>query len=688
MDETASLEAELNQTLDPERRLELIFKLSSIYWRTDQLKMLEVLREAIDLARITDNKPILVQAILRTGSCYRALLKEELALQYFNEALSLAIEFDMKSIQARALNSLGVLYQNTSKFSQAIDYFEQARALAHETGEAETEALSVTNIGVCLHNLGQYSEALQYYLEATKIFEKNLGAPYGAIIKMIGGLALEVGDTESAIKHLVHALRLMEPQQNYRELAPLYTDIGTAYSTRKEFDLALKNYQQALDFTEMAGDSYQTVILFCMMSNLFFETGDFKSGWESLEKARQLLVASYVGMLEGMLFHFEGVGYRAQKEFLKAENALDKSLIISRKIGNTKLICASLCLMGLTLEDQRQYERACEALKECVQIAEAQNYQGEEYYKAYEALCRVYEGMGDLHTTVKHYKKFHELTKEQARLQSEFTTSAMLVEFEIEKTRQQSEVYRLENIELAEVNAQLLALSEERKEFISIAAHDLKNPLYSIKMLLNFLKTRETVSQEDLRDVLGDIETATVGMLHLIQNLLDAEIIENGRLQLNFATFPPVDIIKHVVQRYKSAALSKKINVRLDLDQDVIVLADTQYFMQAFDNILSNAIKYSPFEKNIDIRLYDDKEKETVRLEIRDEGPGISTTDMEKLFGKFQRLSARPTGNENSTGLGLAIVKKLVEAMNGDIRCESEFGNGSTFIIELPIGTV
>ncbi|HYF01793.1 MAG TPA: ATP-binding protein, partial [Patescibacteria group bacterium] len=72
--------------------------------------------------------------------------------------------------------------------------------------------------------------------------------------------------------------------------------------------------------------------------------------------------------------------------------------------------------------------------------------------------------------------------------------------------------------------------------------------------------------------------------------------------------------------------------------------------------------------------------------EIKDSGPGIHPDEMPKLFGKFQRLSSRPTGNENSTGLGLAIVKKLVETMKGRVWCESKYGVGSTFIVEIPAG--
>jgi signal transduction histidine kinase len=98
------------------------------------------------------------------------------------------------------------------------------------------------------------------------------------------------------------------------------------------------------------------------------------------------------------------------------------------------------------------------------------------------------------------------------------------------------------------------------------------------------------------------------------------------------------------------------------------------------DNLISNAIKYSTFGKKVYIRLL--QTQQSVRCEIQDEGPGLSKKDHQKLFGKFARLSARPTGGEHSTGLGLFIVKKLVTAMDGQVWCESELGKGATFVIE------
>jgi signal transduction histidine kinase len=102
--------------------------------------------------------------------------------------------------------------------------------------------------------------------------------------------------------------------------------------------------------------------------------------------------------------------------------------------------------------------------------------------------------------------------------------------------------------------------------------------------------------------------------------------------------------------------------------------------IQILENLISNAIKFSPRGKNIRIKV--GKYDRIVRIEVMDQGPGIRKEDMDRLFKKFQRLSARPTGDEDSTGLGLSIVKKFVDSMGGEVKCESTFGEGANFIVE------
>jgi two-component system, sensor histidine kinase and response regulator len=118
--------------------------------------------------------------------------------------------------------------------------------------------------------------------------------------------------------------------------------------------------------------------------------------------------------------------------------------------------------------------------------------------------------------------------------------------------------------------------------------------------------------------------------------------------------------------------------------ENLLAIADATFMHEIVENLISNAIKYSPHGKFVVVRVM--RTLHAIRLEVQDEGEGISEEDMKKLFGKFVRLSARPTGGEHSTGLGLSIVKKMVEAMKGKVWCESELGKGAMFIVELPSG--
>lgn len=129
----------------------------------------------------------------------------------------------------------------------------------------------------------------------------------------------------------------------------------------------------------------------------------------------------------------------------------------------------------------------------------------------------------------------------------------------------------------------------------------------------------------------------------------------------------------------------KSINLRFEPQiEESYVMGDVIKTIQVLDNLISNALKFSPFNRNIWVIVKSDIENKITIVEVKDEGPGISQEDMSKLFGKFAKLTAKPTNNENSTGLGLSIVKKLVENMKGNIWCESELGKGTSFFLSLP----
>lgn len=280
---------------------------------------------------------------------------------------------------------------------------------------------------------------------------------------------------------------------------------------------------------------------------------------------------------------------------------------------------------------------------------------------------------------------------ELRELASAFNTMSAKLEQSQEEIKQQSkfleeEAAHLEtaNESLYLKNEQLKELDKEKNEFLGIVAHDLKNPLFGIKGLAQILeKEYATLSQEEIQDFSTDIRTSADRMFELISNLLDINAIEQNGVRMEIQPFEIIPVTEHAFNRFKQRANSKNITMEFLPETHAEALADRSYTLQVLDNVISNAVKYSPFNKTVRVRVREHEGK-TIRIEVADQGPGLTEEDKKKLFGKFARLSAQPTGGEHSTGLGLSIVKKLVEAMNGKILCESELGKGSTFIIELP----
>ncbi|TAE32749.1 MAG: hypothetical protein EAZ92_01215 [Candidatus Kapaibacterium sp.] len=236
---------------------------------------------------------------------------------------------------------------------------------------------------------------------------------------------------------------------------------------------------------------------------------------------------------------------------------------------------------------------------------------------------------------------------------------------------------------LAEQNEQLRSLDAEKNEFLGIVAHDIRSPLSGVQGIAEILLSDgENIAPEMREKLLEQVIASTNRILHLASNLLKINAFERGANTYHFCDFDILSIMHTAVATYRERAETKNILLHVEHPTEARVYADEALVMQVLDNLLSNAVKYSPHGKNIFVRL--NSSNDAVRIEVQDEGQGISPEDMQKLFGKFARLSAQPTGGEDSTGLGLSIVKKMVEAMNGKVWCESELGKGATFIVELP----
>lgn len=232
-------------------------------------------------------------------------------------------------------------------------------------------------------------------------------------------------------------------------------------------------------------------------------------------------------------------------------------------------------------------------------------------------------------------------------------------------------------------NHRLHKLNDEKNSLMHITAHDLKNPLQGISGLVEMLQYhRSEIDDEEYESICQSINASTMHALEIINDLLDAHAIEHGKFQFKLEKTDVSALFNELYEHFDSTAKEKILNLQFEYSQNIFVMADLSKFKRVLENIISNAIKFSPEDKNIFVKVSD--QVDHIIISIKDEGPGFTEEDKTKLFTKFSKLSAKPTAGESSSGLGLSIVKALVEAMDGKIELESEAGNGAEFKVFMP----
>jgi PAS domain S-box-containing protein len=220
--------------------------------------------------------------------------------------------------------------------------------------------------------------------------------------------------------------------------------------------------------------------------------------------------------------------------------------------------------------------------------------------------------------------------------------------------------------------------------FLAVVSHELRSPLNAILGWSKILLTKE-VDEVTTRNALETIEKSARSQAKLIEDLLDSARVASGKLKMEFRSINIYDIIKTVCNLQKSIADAKKINLEFSSDNyNIQVFGDAARLQQVFNNLLSNALKFTK-EGNtvqVDVKTVD----ETVQVFVKDNGQGISPETLPTIFNQFHQGDESTTRDSTGLGLGLSIVKILVEKHQGKVQVESDgIGHGSTFTVILPL---
>ena len=227
-------------------------------------------------------------------------------------------------------------------------------------------------------------------------------------------------------------------------------------------------------------------------------------------------------------------------------------------------------------------------------------------------------------------------------------------------------------------------LTARKTEFVHTISHELKTPLTLIRLYAETLEQKPNLGDPEKKDALKIIAKESERLSHLINNVLDFSRIEMGRKEFDFRSGNLAAAVRETVESYRYHLEKKGFSIREEITADLpAVRFDREAIASVVVNLLSNAMKFSPSEKDVGIRL--SLENGQAVLRIADKGSGIAPADLPRIFDKFYRGGNDPSGGVGGSGLGLTLVKHIVEAHGGRVEARSECGKGSEFSVFLPI---
>lgn len=625
-------------------------------------------------------------------------------------------------------------------FESAIEWADSLLKYARETPSQIHLAKAYNTKGAVLYGHGEFQKAISHHFNALEI-NKTLGDS-NRIARNYNNLALahyELGNLEYALNYNLTSLEIKQSLGDSIGIGNSYNNIGMVYDALEEYEKALENYERSLEINSRLENTEALPVDYNNIGTVHLEKGNTQEARRTLEKAIELNEEIENEKVSPDFYINLGISYLKQESFEEAEKNFRKSLAKDKDRIAQSGVARSYYYLGNNFFQQNQYDSSIYYLKKSESIA-TELGMAPRLTETYGLLSQSFEKQGESDSALAYHQKYaswkdslwEEKNKgalQQARAQ--FETEEKERELELLEEKEELQQARIEqqnfiiylgsaglvmlalllgllfyhqnrikraknhieskNTELrkheeaiARQNEDLKKLNEDKNHFIRVLAHDLRHPLSHIQGLADILLMDPKNLSAEQKENLTYIKEANNHASNMISKLLDINAIENETIQPQFEETNVQDLLEKLEHQYRNTAQRKSIGFKWDLQEGLPTIdTDPYYCRQIFDNLINNALKYSPQESTVFIKAQEKADGITIAIE--DEGPGIPEEDQKNLFKKFQKLSTKPTGNEPSTGLGLSIVKKYVQSIGGDVWYQKgETTGGGCFVVKLP----
>lgn len=609
---------------------------------------------------------------------------------------------------------------NTERF---VALANEALSLVDSTTDKHQAGVAYMNSAMATEALGDYISSLAYNAKALQIFiELDDSVTMGYVFNNIGIAYNQMGDYGMAIYYLLKAAEINEIKNDFEGAGTAYINISEAYYNAKNYNRALELAHQAYHFLKNSEAEYIQGYAYEMLATAFIELNKFDSARYYIHLSRSLGMKYGNEYLINRNMGHMGRMYLKMKKYDSAQYYLTRTIQQSKgKHLSDVLLPATLALSQSLLAEGKINEALSQANWVHKSSKEIEN--NVLTIESCVLLSRIYENLGDKDEALNYLKQANALKAKimEQSVQASLQAKEIDLTLEREKRAKLAALASLEksdkilvrqryiiisaivvllslvtllyllfkiniarkrtNEKLAQNNEQLNRLNQEVNGLIHTIVHDLKSPLNSLQGIL-FVLEHQLKNNPQAMELIGQGHRVLAGGHEIIAELLELKELEEKPISLQLEIVSLKRVIDEIVAEYQPYTRQKDILLTANAP-DVEVMMDRHIVKRLITNLVSNAIKFSP--KGRPVHINASRSNGHVVFEVIDQGPGFSAADIEKMYAKFQRLSARPTGGENSNGLGLAIVDLLVKQLNASIDLKTELGKGSAFTVTVPV---